>query len=52
MNGIKDKVAFISGTGCYIGGEVALRLAKEGAKIAAADINEAAVGPSGFFFVW
>ena len=37
------KVAFITGAGGYIGGEVAMTLSRDGAKIAVCDINEAAV---------
>lgn len=35
-----SKVAFITGAGGYIGGECAVTLAKQGAKIAVCDINE------------
>ena len=35
-----NKVALITGAGGYIGGETALTLAKNGAKIAVCDINE------------
>ena len=37
------KVAFITGAGGYIGGEVAMTLSRDGAKIAVCDINEEAV---------
>ena len=37
------KVAFITGAGGYIGGEVAMTLSRDGAKIAICDISEAAV---------
>ena len=40
------KVAFITGAGGYIGGEVAMTLSRDGAKIAVCDINEAAVAAS------
>lgn len=40
MNGIRDKVALITGAGGYIGGAVAERLAREGARLVLADINE------------
>ena len=36
---MKNKVAFITGAGGYIGGETAVTLAKQGAKIAVCDIN-------------
>ena len=37
------KVAFVTGAGGYIGGEVAMTLSRDGAKIAVCDINESAV---------
>ena len=40
---LTGKVAFITGAGGYIGGETALTLAKQGAKIAVCDINQAAI---------
>ena len=36
---MKNKVAFITGAGGYIGGETAVTLAKQGVKIAVCDIN-------------
>ena len=36
---MKNKVAFITGAGGYIGGETAVALAKQGVKIAVCDIN-------------
>lgn len=38
-----NKVALITGAGGYIGGETALTLAKNGAKIAVCDINETSI---------
>ncbi len=40
---MKNKVAFITGGGGYIGGEVAATLARQGVKVAVCDINENAV---------
>jgi 3-hydroxybutyrate dehydrogenase len=39
MAEIKDKVAIITGSGGGIGGAIALRYAREGAKLALADID-------------
>ena len=39
----EGKVALITGAGGYIGGETAVMLAKQGAKIAVCDINEATI---------
>ena len=39
----EGKVALITGAGGYIGGETAIMLAKQGAKIAVCDINEATI---------
>lgn len=43
MMNLIGKTALITGAGGYIGGEVAVRLAREGATIAVCDINEDAV---------
>ncbi|MBB6637764.1 SDR family NAD(P)-dependent oxidoreductase [Cohnella thailandensis] len=43
MNRLQDKVAIITGAGSGMGREEALLFAREGAKIVATDINEAAV---------
>ena len=40
---MKNKVAFITGAGGYIGGEVAVTLARNGAEVAVCDINETAI---------
>ena len=40
---MKNKVAFITGAGGYIGSETAVTLAKQGISIAVCDINEDAV---------
>ncbi len=37
---MKNKVAFITGAGGYVGGEVAATLARQGIKVAVCDINE------------
>lgn len=39
MNGLKDKVAFVTGAGSGIGRQTALRLAREGVKVAIVDLN-------------
>ena len=39
----EGKVALITGAGGYIGGETAVMLAKQGAKIAVCDINETTI---------
>lgn len=41
MSILKDKVAFVSGAGSGIGRSIAITYAKEGAKVAVSDINEA-----------
>ena len=40
---MKNKVAFITGAGGYIGSETAVTLAKQGISIAVCDVNEDAV---------
>ena len=40
---MKNKVAFITGAGGYIGGEVAAVLARQGVKVAVCDINETTI---------
>lgn len=40
MSELNEKVVLITGAGGYIGGETAVTLAKQGAKIAVCDINE------------
>ncbi len=43
MGEFEGKIALITGAGGYIGGETAVMLAKQGAKIAVCDINEESV---------
>ena len=40
---LNGKIAFITGAGGYIGGETALTLAKQGAKVAVCDINQESI---------
>lgn len=43
MDNFNNKVALITGSGGYIGGETAVMLAKQGASVAVCDINEAGI---------